>query len=166
MTLPTPPRTRRVPDLSHCFAALADQFARSWAMLRDVVARFPEQAWYQEALTGMVPARRAYHLVYWADAYQRRARTEPAGALDPDEADVRLLPTQADLLAHADEVAARMDQLLRSSSAGKLLAPYRTRRTGAHLYERLIYVLRHNMEHIGELQAMLRALGREPADWR
>jgi len=154
------------PEASLCFAALADQVARRWVMLRDAVLRFPAEEWYIETTPGMAPARRAYHLVYWADAYSRRARTEVVGVPDPDDPDVRALYDQMALLRYVDEVAARIDGILREGSPQRLLAPYRTRRTGANLFERLVYVLRHNMQHYGELQAILRERGMEPGAWR
>jgi uncharacterized damage-inducible protein DinB len=153
-------------DASPCYAALADQFARSWWMLRDAISRFPDASWYAEPVAGMVPAQRAYHAVYWADAYARRSRNEIANKPDPENADVRALPCRDDLLSYADEVAARIDGLLRGGTDRKLLSAYRTRRTGACLFERLIYVLRHNMQHYGELQTMLRQLGLKPGEWR
>ncbi|MBM3493371.1 MAG: DinB family protein [Armatimonadetes bacterium] len=154
------------PDARACFTGLADQFARTWCMFNQAVSRFPEDRWYEETISGMAPARRAYHLVYWADVYQRRARTEVTGVPDPDDPDVARLPDRAALLPYANDVSARLDRLLRESSPRKLPAPYRTRRTGANLFERLLYVLRHNMQHIGERHAMLRHLDLEPAEWR
>ncbi len=158
--------TRPVLDQSVCFAALADQFVRSWLMLRDAVERFPAEQWYAETCPDMAPARRAYHLVYWADAYSRRSVPEVGDVPDPDDPDISRLPDQAGLLAYAERTAARIDDLLRGGSAARLLAPYRTRRTGACLYERLIYVLRHNLQHYGELQTLLRLQGLEPGGWR
>ena len=160
------PQTEPGVEASLCFRALADQFARCWWMLSDAVARFPSEAWYVATASGMVPARRAYHIVYWADAYSRRSRFEVGDVPDPDEPGVRRLPDQRALLRYAEETAERLDSLLRGASARRLLRGYGPRRTGVNLFERLIYVLRHNMQHYGELQAMLRQMGLEPAEWR
>lgn len=149
-----------------CFSGLADQFDRSWWMLRDAVTRFTEEEWYSEIVPGMAPARRAFHLVYWSDVYVRRSRTAVTGVPDPDTADLRSLPGQAALLGYMDQVADRIDSVLRKGRASQLLRDFGTRRTGANLHERLIYVLRHNLQHYGELQAMLRLAGHEPGEWR
>ncbi len=148
--------------------ALAGQMRRSWKMLRLVVQRIPDGEWYEGAKPEQVPAKLAYHAVICADYYARPDDRPLVARIYETEynPDPKKRPNRKKLRLYIDEVEARIDSLLRNSSEEALLGANTCKWTGANLYERMIYVLRHNHQHIGELQEITRERGLRPGGWR
>lgn len=146
--------------------ALADQMHRSWQMLRLLMKVIPDKEWFVGPSSERIPAVWAFHAVVCADWYARPNAKSVGEPWDDDSPDPRKRPTRKQLLAYLDEVEARIDTLLRSSTEEELLGENACKWTGANPYERMIYVLRHNHQHIGELQEITRERGLRAGKWK
>lgn len=149
---------------------LAEQFTRGWGTLREVITVFPEDCWRAGERSRDVPARWAIHTVETADFY---LRSSPEGfpwrarfGVDWEAALPKDLPLQPDVLAYLDEVQRRMNAWLPKAADDELLAENRAFPwTGGTVLGRMLYLLRHNQHHIGQLNEMLRMCGIRGAQW-
>lgn len=148
--------------------ALADQYARQWDMLRATIERIDDAAWHA-GVDHAVPAWIALHTVIVADFYLQTDlstfdRSARLGVSDREPG--KPLPGRAALREYLDEVAARTDAFLRGLDdaalfAAETLFPW----TGANVFERTVYMLRHTTYHLGELSYVLRLHGAEATEW-
>jgi hypothetical protein len=145
--------------LSTLSEGLRGQYTRIFEMLRDATRAFDDEQWAAgEGL--LVPWRIALHAVDTIDFY---LHDEPDhgvfgrfGCLWKGESD-ETRPSQAQLLAYVDEIEARGRAWLAAKGDADLLAPTGFPWTGDSRLEQLIYSLRHSQQHVGELNAILRA---------
>ena len=50
---------------------LVDQFHHTLEQLRDIVGKFPDEEWRKGTIDYMIPARLAYHLLFYGYRYVR-----------------------------------------------------------------------------------------------
>ena len=89
------------------------------------------------------------------------------GGLNWEKGDIDALPDRETLLAIQAEVQQYASEQLRALSDGTLLDgenlfPW----TGATPLERVIYMIRHSQQHLGEFNNELTRRGHKPAEWR
>ncbi|MHC4471391.1 MAG: DinB family protein [Planctomycetota bacterium] len=150
---------------------LRAQFLRGWETLKEAMERFPEDGFRRGGIDHLIPARQAMHLIETAEFYTGRHPDDMKwgdrfggywDSLPPPE-----LPDREKLLEYHEEVRTRVEKWLDNASDATLLAkeeafPW----TGATVMERMIYLLRHHHQHIGEMNAELRRRGIPRAEWR
>ena len=150
--------------------ALANQFQRTWKMLRGVVRRVPEDRWRADEDPKLTPARWALHTVETVDSYMGTSMDDfPWGQrfCDWEGGEAQELPTRDELIAYMDDVAAHLDPMLRGLDHDALSEASPFHWTGASVLGHWAYVLRHTMHHTGELNMLLRVWGREQeGEWR
>ena len=149
---------------------LIDQLGRTWQELRDAIVKTPAEEWRQGATDYLIPARLAYHVLFVADMYatpmgyeeykpHRRYKIDWEG---PAEA----MPNREDLFTMINETEVNVKQwLLDLGDEGLLEEETQYPWTGERKLGRVLYLLRHNQWHIGELNAILRARGIEQVEW-
>jgi len=150
--------------------AVAEQFTRTWHVLRAQIDLFPEEKWRRGIDDYLIPSRLAYHLIEAAEffsgetpdgfAWGARFGVDWEGAR-PDQ-----LPTRTQTLGYLDEVEGRVDEWLQSMDDSVMLSGHPFPWTGDTVLQRAMYLLRHNQHHIAELNLELRRRGLPSADWR
>ncbi|HJN14744.1 MAG TPA: DinB family protein, partial [Armatimonadota bacterium] len=139
--------------------ALADQFDRCWEMLRSSARRISPDRWRKDDNAKLNPARWALHAVEAAEWYER---DDPDGFPwgkrfgDWERGSADQLPTQDELIAYIDEVAATLGAHLRASTDEDLAAASPYPWTGETNIGRWVYTLRHTTFHAGEVDMNLR----------
>ncbi len=153
--------------------SLLEQYKSSCAMLKDAVERVASDRWHQGTGKWFFSLT-AYHVVetmrFYNDSNPERMKWgERAGFTWSKEMniekDVLPLITKELVLEFLeevqDELTARLNELSPQDLAEK---------DGFYwfkcVFEKYVYLLRHNMHHIGELARTLREWGQEPAKWR
>lgn len=151
---------------------LAEQYERAWRMFRAAVELFTEEQWRAGAISSLVPARHACHVVETADFY--------CASVPPDEfkwgsrvggfwdtAPARNLPSQEHVLEYLDDVEQKVAAWLHGLTDEAMLGPDGMFPwTGRSLLGRAVYLLRHTQHHLAEMNAELRRRGRPVLDWR
>jgi len=150
--------------------AVLGQVGRSWQELRRAVEATPPDDWIEGSPDYLRPARLAYHILFTADMYATHMGYEeyrPHRTYKIDwEGPVDALPAKAVLLQWLaqTEMAVR-DWLISLGDQGLLSPETQYPWTGATKLDRALYLLRHNMWHIGELNAILRSRGCAQVEW-
>jgi hypothetical protein len=153
-------------------AALADQLDRLWASVREAIENCPDDAWRKGDRPAGTPVRLACHLIGGIDFY---AGDKPDGfvnghrwgGINWEKGGIDALPDRETLLAIQAEVQQYASEQLRALSDealldGENLFPW----TGANSLERVIYMIRHSQQHLGEFNNELTRRGHKPAEWR
>jgi uncharacterized damage-inducible protein DinB len=151
---------------------LLGQFMSSCQMLHEAIANVPDEKWHDGA-EGWFFSVTAYHAVETMDFY---LGDSPEGmtwgqrkGLDLDKSQ----ETKADILpkitkdvvrAYLDEIEVRLKDKFNSLDIEKLNSKDDFK-WFASIFEKLTYLLRHNMHHIGELSKTLRNWGCERVKW-
>ena len=156
---------------------LLSQFNSSWKMLHQAIEKVPEDLWSKPG-NNWTYSMNTYHIIETADFYSRpwegltaegmewgkRAgiNWESESKTTIDERVSRI--TKEDLLVYLEEIIYRISELLESLAENELLE-----RDSFHhhitVLEKLLYLLRHNMHHIGELNKTLRDSESERIKW-
>jgi uncharacterized damage-inducible protein DinB len=150
-------------------SSVAGQFERMWEMLRVTIEQFEPEQWRPSGPAGLVPARWANHALeasefYLQDQPDRSVFGRRFGVKrDADAAD---LPDQQQVLDYLAEVSAAYQSKLLSLSDEEYLGPNAFEWAGSTVLEKMLYVLRHNMTHQGELSMLLRIHGAAETEWR
>lgn len=147
---------------------LANQFERTWWMLKDVIRKVPEDRWCADGNPKLTPALWVLHAVEAVDAYRQdptgpdwRPRFGDWEALSAED-----LPSREVVLGYLDEVAEGLDAMLRGMTDKELLSAAAYDWMGPTELERWLYALRHTHSHLGELNMLLRTWGQESGGWR
>ena len=152
--------------------ALLNQFAASWKMIRQAIECVPDEFWHK-GVNQWFFSILAYHIVETADYYASsdpKAMTwgQRAGYDWEDVKDIEkdVLPriTKDLVLSYLKDVEEQIDNLLSSMSNDAFFNKDGFDRFSSIL-EKLVYLLRHNMFHIGELFRALREWGCERPKW-
>jgi hypothetical protein len=151
--------------------SVADAFERTWIMYRSAVNDIPEEHWRAGDVDYLIPARQVYHVIEAAEYYsgatpkgfpwgQRFGTNWEHGA--PEE-----LPTREQILEYLDEIQERVDTWLRRLKDPELLSPDpEFLWPDSSFLDRALYLLMHNRQHIGELNAELRHRELKRIHWR
>lgn len=151
--------------------SLSNAFARTWEMYRSAINDIPEEHWRSGDDGYLIPARLAYHVFEAAEFYSGKT---PKGfewghrfGADWEGATTEQLPTEEQALAYLEEVRERVDTWLRGMSDSDLLShDSEFLWTGSSFLDRALYLLQHNRQHIGEINAELRRRELPRVHWR
>ena len=134
------------------------QYAHTWRTFAGIVGEFEGEAWLRMGYGDMTPVRTAFHILkgvkyYIEDESELTFNSGVPFDLDMDKVTAEELPTQADVVAMARALQARTDAWL---SGLDLEAPNETFPwAGATQLGVALFLLRHNLYHLGELSALL-----------
>lgn len=150
---------------------VADAFARTWEMYRNAINDIPEEQWRTGDIDLLIPARLAYHVFEAAEYYSGKT---PKGfkwghrfGADWEGSTPEQLPTRDQAREYLDEVQARVDTWLNGMDDSEMLSTGNEFSwTGSTFLSRALYLLQHNRQHVGELNAELRRRGLPRTKWR
>lgn len=150
-----------------------EQFNRTLAEFRDVVRKMPDEAWCEGTTNYLVPARLAYHILYYANLYVSDAHytaycpeSQYEIEMDWDETPPEELPSREEVLTYIDQTEAAVKQwLLNLGDEGLVTPEDKYPWTSSLPLGRAIYGMRHILWHVGELNALLRERGGEQGAW-
>lgn len=151
-------------------SGLADQFERTWMMLRQAIDNCPDEEWKRDAGHWfLIPSRLAYHTIETVDHYSRESPEDMPWAerfgVDWEMREAEKLPDREPMLDYLEEIRGSLKGKLHSMSDEAILGEHAFPWTGATVLERMIYTLRHSMFHLGQIQAELRRRGLKGAEW-
>lgn len=134
------------------------QYAHTWRTFNGIVAEFDVKAWLRTGYGSMTPARTAFHILKGVKYYigDESSMTFASGVpfdLDMEKVAAEDLPTQVDIVAMAGELQARTEAWLSGidPQASNETFPW----AGSTQLGVALFLLRHNLYHLGELSALL-----------
>ncbi len=141
---------------------LKDQFRRQWRTIRELVANVPEEQWKVGEIAPLIPARLIYHILSGIEVYARSTSYEEYKAkqcftLDWESCRAEELPDREGTLRKTDGMQESVERWLDELGDERLMDkdegfPW----TGNHRVGRVVYLLRHTQNHIGEINSELR----------
>ncbi len=147
---------------------LNEQFSRSWRMIRETVTGFSETDWNSEGVDYLVPARIAYHLIETIEHYIGDQSKEEFGwgkrfgggwqALEKER-----LPKQEDVLVYLEEIETKLAEWISHCDFQKENKLFK--HTGQTQLGHALYVLRHTLDHHGEMNYILYQSGHKKVNW-
>ena len=147
---------------------IKEQFSRSFRMIRETITGFSEADWISGGVDYLVPARIAYHLIETIEYYiGDQSKNEFAwgkrfgGGWQAIEQE--RLPNQEDMLSYMEEVEAKLDKWLGDldfQGENELF-----KHTGQTQLGHALYVLRHTLDHHGEMNYILYQSGHKNVNW-
>lgn len=155
-------------DANPLAEALADQFLRTFSMLREAIGTYPEDSWFEGETLYQRPAGLALHIAQSTDLYSVRKRGEssddPLLQVNWEERDSAKLPSQKDLLRFLDGVEMRVANFIANTDlqASETLFPW----TGFTIMSRALYTLRHAQHHLADMAMELQRRGLRPPSWQ
>lgn len=148
---------------------LIEDMNHSWRMLRDAIERIPEEHWRRGEVDYLIPARHVLHAIEAVDFYISPSPNEFKWGdrfdVDWEGAPADVLPSQAALGEYLDEVSQRFAEWLGGFDDGQVMAADEAWGRFASRMARANYVIRHNHQHIGEINAELRRRGIDRLKW-
>lgn len=154
-------------------SAAIRQFERSFEMVRDAIRCIPDNLWHKES-NGWHFSLTAYHIVETVEFY---LGNDPdvmkwGGRAGFDWDEVKDIETEILPLITKDLVTSYLDDM--KSSLSECILSYDQHslmeQDGFHwfesVFEKLLYLLRHNMHHAGELCRSLREWNCERVSWK
>jgi len=152
---------------------LLNQFKRKWKMLREAIEKCPDDKWHdgkEEWLFSWL----AYHIVETADFYTQEYHKNMQWGKVADidwekdskkEIEEKKSKVTKELVSnYLEEMNRTITKLLKETSDEDLLKKDSFYWFDS-IYEKLIYLLRHNSYHLGELALMLREWDAERIKW-
>lgn len=148
--------------------AIADQFIRTLAMLREAVHAFSEEAWLEGESLYQRPAGLALHVVQSVDSY---STSKPGERLEDEltqvnwqERDASKFPAQEELIRYLDKVEQRLANFIKEADLGASedMFPW----TGFTVLSRMLYSLRHAQHHLADMAMELQRRGSRPPVWQ
>jgi len=144
-----------------------------FGMYEEAITQIPEAHWISGEIDYLIPARLIFHTIESTDFYTPDNQTgyvwEKRYDIDPemDEIPLDKLPNQQQMLEYHHEVQKKvMDWLDRLTMDEVLVSEERFPWTGSTLLGRIMYILAHNRQHFGELNAELRRRNSPRIKWR
>lgn len=130
------------------------QFEQTWKIFEAVVSEFDDVTWKKAGSGYMIPAKLALHILLGVDYYiERKSEWGNRYAEGWASLDEESVPTQADILQYLEEEAAAFNSWLAGLEldAENQTFPWAgPTRSGV-----LVFLLRHTMYHLGEMNALL-----------
>ncbi len=151
--------------------SLLEAFSLTWEMYRAAIEDIPEEHWRTGEIPYLIPSRLVLHAVEATDGYCRSSQEGfelgHRFGIDWGTSPPEMLPSKDQARTYLDEVEGRTESWLRSLEDSDLLSqeteyPW----TGSTLLSRLLYVLAHSRQHLGEINAELRRRGLPRIKWR
>ena len=148
---------------------LAEQFNRSFKMIRAVVNNIPPEEWKEGINEMFSPAVIAYHTVESLDFYFcGRDQFEWGYRFRGPwwKTTIEELPTKKEIVAYLEEIEERVAAYFESCQDTDLLENFDLYDwSGGTLLGHFIYALRHTMHHQGQLAALQMQYGIEDDTW-
>jgi uncharacterized damage-inducible protein DinB len=153
---------------------LLKQFERKWKMLREAIENCPDDKWH-EGKDDWIFSNITYHIVETADFYTQedyeKMNWGRVSGIDLDkdskeEIKEKMTKITKELVSnYLEEMDTTIIKLLKKTSDKDLLKKDSFYWFDS-IYEKLIYLLRHNSYHLGELTYMLRECNAERLKWK
>ncbi len=137
---------------------LIDQYAHTWRVLAGVIRDFEPEAWKHTGRGRILPVRIAFHILQATTYYIGDTSTpllvdgKPFAGDWESVAEVDL-PTQAELLSALDAVRASTESWLSEIDLNAENTAFGW--AGATQFGVVLFLLRHTLYHLGELNALL-----------
>jgi len=154
---------------------LSREFQNSWSMLREAIENITEEFW-QTSENDWSYSWNIYHIIETAEFYSRNTpqgmewgkRANINWEIDSEEEinNKKSQITKEFLLQYLEEVEKRISDILINSTDDEFFNTDEFDQGNLFVLEKLIYLLRHNMHHIGELNKVLRDSNNERISWR
>ena len=134
------------------------QYAHTWRTFAGIVKDFDQDAWFHTGRGVIVPFRIAFHILKSTTYYIEDTSTVLLAAGKPFDGNWEILeegdlPTQADILAGIEALQAKTEQWLFDMDFGAENKTFGW--AGATQFGVALFLLRHTLYHIGELNALL-----------
>ena len=151
---------------------LIRQYQSSWKMLRNAVENIPDERWH-DGSEGWFFSLTAYHFVetmefYMYDNPDSMKWGARAGYTWTDTTDIEkdIVPkiTKKLVLTYLDEMEEHVTKTISSMDSKKLESKDKFHWFES-VFEKYVYLLRHNMHHNGELSRTLRDWGCKRSKW-
>lgn len=149
---------------------LLSQFASTWRMLQQAIENCPDKYWYRTDKDWNF-SRTIYHIIETQEFY---IRSTPEGmvwgkllgdldnkTLSADE----IYPAKDILLNYLEDLQKQINDYLITISINELLNKDGFKWFNS-VFEKLLYLLRHNAHHLGELGRMLREWDSPRMKWQ
>jgi hypothetical protein len=151
--------------------SLVDAFRRNWDMYEDLIKNIPNEHWQTGDIEYLIPARLVYHVLETARYY---SNPTPKGfvwgkyiGVRWKEAAPEQLPTKDQIITYLKEIKDKLTRWLCEMSDSDFLSEQKEFLwTGKTKLGRVIYLLVHCRQHIGEINAELRRRGLARVKWR
>jgi len=154
---------------------LSKEFQNSWSMLRQAIENITEEFW-QTTVNDWSYSWNIYHIIETAEFYSRNTpqgmewgkRANINWEIDSEDEinNKKSKVTKGFLLQYLEEVEKRISDILINSTDDEFFNTDGFDQGNLFVFEKLIYLLRHNMHHIGELNKVLRDSNNERISWR
>jgi hypothetical protein len=148
-------------------AELKEQFSRAWKMIEETITGFSETDWISCGTDYLVPARIAYHLIETVEFYiGNKPRDFGWGQRFGggwQRIEKEHLPKQEDMLSYMEETASALSEWLSHCDFGEANRLFK--HTGSTLLGHALYVLRHTLDHHGQMNCILYQSGNKTVNW-
>jgi hypothetical protein len=148
--------------------ALADQWLRTFFMLRDAIERLPEDEWVKGETLYQRPVSLVLHILQSTDGYTALQPGEgsehPLTQINWQERDTAKLPSRSDVLDYQKVVEERVATRLVEADLDADETQFVW--TGRTILSRFLYMLRHSQHHLADLAMELKRRGFEPPNWQ
>lgn len=144
---------------------LSRQFSSSWKMLHQAIENAPDIYWLKWDNDWSF-SWNIYHIIETADYYKRSTPKGMEWGKKAGGKTKKTKITKEQLLVYLEEVEYQISDLLEKSSDEDLLGTDEFDDGHLVILEKLLYLLRHNMHHIGELNKALRDWECERIKWK
>jgi hypothetical protein len=151
--------------------SIIEIFNLTWDMFKEATEQIPEEHWRKGEIGYLIPSRLVYHVLDSTDFYLSE---DPEGydrgyryKLNWREASAEELPTNEQSRKYLDEIRAKFEKWINELtifdlSSGNENYPW----TGTTRLSRILYVLAHCRQHLGEINAELRRRGLARVKWK
>lgn len=148
-----------------------ENISLTWIMYEDVIKNIPTIHWATGKDDYLIPARLMLHSLETIDFYTSTSPGDFSHGyrfhLDTRNASPDQLPSKDLLGVYLDEVKAKTESWLNGLDNEDFLAPETEFPwTGSTVLGRVLYLLEHSRQHLGELNAELRRRGMPRIKWR
>ncbi|NHJ49881.1 MAG: DinB family protein [Asgard group archaeon] len=151
-------------------SGLLAQFSSTWKMLREAIENCPDEYWYGTDKDWNY-SRTAYHIIETQEFYLRNT---PEGmewgkllgdTENPDLSAVDIYPSKVVLVNYLEELETKIKKYLKDVKLDDLLTKDGFKWFSS-VFEKLLYLLRHNAHHLGEMGRMLREWDCQRMKWQ
>ena len=149
---------------------LLTQFSSTWKMLKQAIENCPDEYWYGTDKDWNY-SRTVYHIIETQEFY---IRSTPDGMVwgkllgDVDNKDLpaeTIYPSKGILVGYLDKIEMQITDYLKNIELEELLQKDDFKWFSS-VFEKLLYLLRHNAHHLGELGRMLREWDCKRMKWQ
>lgn len=164
------PETR----LQRISPVLSKEFQNSWNILRQAIENIAEEFWLT-TINDWSFSWITYHIIETAEFYSRNTplgmkwgkqaginwETDSEDEINKKKTNI----TKASLLRYLKEIENKITDILNNFSDDDFFNTDRFDQGNLYVLEKMLYLLRHNMHHIGELNKVLRDLNCQRISW-